>query len=63
MFSVTVSVPYLRLCGLLTDQRVKDPGPAQAVRILAIYTSQLTRSRHERGVLSLETMEILVLWY
>lgn len=39
MFSVIVSIPYLRLCSLLTDQRIKDPGPDQAERILAIYTS------------------------
>lgn len=47
-----------KLCCFLTGQKVKDPGPVQAEITPAIYTSSFIRSRHQKGIISLETI-----WY
>lgn len=50
-----------KLCHFLKGQRVKHPGPVQAGRTSAIYTSSFIRSRHTKGILHLETKEINII--
>lgn len=50
-----------KLCHFLKGQGVKHPGPVQAGRTSAIYTSSFIRSRHTKGILRLETKEINII--